>query len=340
MNVYFTVDTESSMGGAWRDPALRPVPADRHVFCRIDGQDYGVPLLVRIMARYGFRATYFVETLATRCLGDADTRSVFDFLLRENQDVQLHIHPTYHYYAESLEARKTGTPYSAPSPNDFIGHLPERVQMDLLSEAARYFQIFAGSAPTAFRAGCYAGSLSMLRCLKRLGIRVDSSFNPCYHPSTSFPDHAFTPNAVAEAEGVWEVPVTVARSPLPEGYRGYKFADCTGISVAELRSMLDACAAAGQEHFVLVFHSFSAVKPKDAAYSTIRPNRIVIKRLEQLFGYLASRPERFHVTTMGDLAAAPESLAGRPGKPAVIQLPRLHAAVRKVVQVANGFYWV
>src|SRR5690349_19628924 len=105
-HVYFTVDTESSMNGAWRSPQRYPLEASRHVFCRIGNEEFGIPLLTRIMGAYGFRATYFIETLATECLGEPDTRSIFDFLLQQGQDVQLHIHPTFHYYAEYVQASK------------------------------------------------------------------------------------------------------------------------------------------------------------------------------------------------------------------------------------------
>src|SRR5690242_15130323 len=111
MNVYFTVDTESSMGGAWRNPSRRPVKADRHIFCRIGKEDYGIGLITDVLGRFDFRATHFVETLATLVNGEQDMRPVFDYLLRQNQDVQLHIHPTYHFFATALQARANGQGY-------------------------------------------------------------------------------------------------------------------------------------------------------------------------------------------------------------------------------------
>src|SRR5580704_169228 len=122
MNVYFTVDTESSIGGALARPDRKPLPAARPVFCRIGGEEFGIPLLVRMMDQYGFRATYFVETLATRCLGESDTRPIFEFLLRQNQDVQLHIHPAFWFFSELQSARAAGVSYQLPSQPDLIGH--------------------------------------------------------------------------------------------------------------------------------------------------------------------------------------------------------------------------
>jgi hypothetical protein len=339
-NVYFTVDTESSMGGAWENPSRRPLEAARHVFCRIAGEEYGIPFQVRMLKEFGFRATFFVETLATRCLGEADTRSVFDYLLREGQDVQLHIHPNFSFYAERQNARARGMDYPVPKHCDLIGHLDEPVQMDLLGEAIRFFEKFAGYRPAAFRAGCYAGSRPMLRCLLKLGIRVDSSFNPCYHPELSFPDGGLSPNLVQQIEGVWEIPITVARTRLPEGYHGFKFADCTALSFDEIRQMLDSAASSGQRHFVMVFHSFSAVKTKDETYAEMRPNRIVIRRLERTFRYLSENQDRFNIEVMGNAVASQPTVGAASSPTPLADLGFVRASVRKAVQLLNRPYWV
>ena len=204
MKVYFTVDTESSLGGAWQNLGRRPLEAARHVFCRIGEEAFGIPLFVRITAEYGWTATYFVETLATRTLGAADTQSIFDFLLSSGQDVQLHIHPTFRFYDEWRNARVEGREYQVPDRDDLIGHFPEELQMDFLGEAAGYCEKFAGRRPEAFRAGCWAGSRSMLRCLRRLGILVDSSFNPAFHWEMSFPGEHLSINRAQNIEGVWD----------------------------------------------------------------------------------------------------------------------------------------
>ena len=51
--------------------------------------------------------------------------------------------------------------------------------------------------------------------------------------------------------------------------------------------MLESAAAEGQQHFVLLFHCFSAVKAKDDSYDRIRPDRLVIWRFEKLLRFLA-----------------------------------------------------
>jgi hypothetical protein len=339
-NVYFTVDTEASMGGALNHSERRPVPASRHIFCRIGDQEYGIPLIVRLLRRYGFQGTFFVETLGTECLGEADSQTTFDFLMREGQDVQLHIHPVFHFYAESIRARSEGRPFQVPVPTDLLGHFPEPVQHELLSRSIDYFQRFSGCQPVAFRAGCFAASRASMRCLAALGITVDSSLNPCY-PDLSFPGETLEPNRAQRIEGVWEIPVTVVRTPLPEGYQGFKFADCTSLGVSEIRTMLEAAAAAGQEHFVIVFHSFSAAKPKDVEWKEMRPNHLVIRRLNRLFAYLAENSDRFRVSTMGALAKELSSpgMDLQSSQAVVTDLPLFQASVRKAMQLINSAYW-
>jgi hypothetical protein len=337
-NVYFTVDTEASMGGAWEDPRRRPVPAPQHVFCYVGGRPFGIPLIVEMMANYGLRATYFVETLATRVLGQDDTSSIFDFLLKQEQDVQLHLHPGFRYYAEQDQARIHGRDYYVPGSCDLLGKLPEAVQSDLLCEAAETFVRFVGQRPSVFRAGNYAGSQATMRCLARLGIFLDSSFNPCY-PAVSFPNEHRKPNTVSKVEGVWEIPVAVGRTPLPEGYNGFKLVHCRALSFAEIRTLLESAAGSDMQHFVIVFHSFSAVKAKDVGYCEMRPNRIVIRRLEKLFQYLAENSDRFRVTTMGETAANLDLLEAS-SQAIVPKLGFVQAGVRKAVQLANRLYWL
>ena len=66
-NVYLTVDTEHSMGGAWANAALHPVPTERRIFCRIAGKDHGIGWLCEELGKRNFRATFFAEMSARSC---------------------------------------------------------------------------------------------------------------------------------------------------------------------------------------------------------------------------------------------------------------------------------
>lgn len=336
--VYLTIDTESSMGGAWADPEREPVPAERHVFCRAAGHEYGVPLIVDEFDGRGMRGTFFVETLATHVLGEADTRSVTDFLLERGQDVQAHVHPTFRHYRDYLALRDQGRAPDDPWECDQLSAHDEDTQRDLLRDGLDLLEGCTGRRATVFRAGGFAADRRTLRILGELGVRIDSSYNPIYRESNrSFPDDPPAVNQVECLEGVWEVPITVARTTLPEGV-GLKPADVTAISSAEMESLLGQAHAGGMRHVVTIFHCFSTVKPRDVGYTALRPNRLVIRRLQRLLDFLAANDERFEVRTLGDLAETTTALEGE--QPAVVpDLGFWRPAARKVVQAVNNLYW-
>mgnify|MGYP002622755620 CR=1 FL=1 len=338
--VHITIDTESSMGGAWAYPDRRPLPASRHVFCETPEGALGIPLICDELERRGMRGTFFVETLAGLVLGEDDTRQVTDFLLGRGQDVQLHIHPTFRHYRDHLRAVDAGTAEDEPWECDQVSGHDEETQLDLLRDAARLFERATGHVPRAFRSGGFAADRRTLRCLRRIGIGIDSSYNPIYrHSNASFPDDPPpATNQVARSEAVWELPITVGRTGLAEGV-GRTHTDVTSISNAEMERILEAAHAGGMRHVVTIFHCFSTVKPRDIFYSRLRPNRVVIRRLQRFLDYLQRNEDRFEVVTFGDLADEPGRLAGE--HPAVIpDLGVWHPAARKVVQAVNNAYWV
>jgi hypothetical protein len=334
--VHITVDTESAMGGAWDDPGHGPLPASRHVFCR-DGSDaYGIPLITRELGRYGFRATFLCEMLATRVLGEADTRSVVEALLTAGQDVQLHLHPVYWYYRRFLDAGAVDRDhYRVAACDQLCAHSPEQ-QLEMLEEASELFRVCTGRAPVAFRAGNFAASRATLRALGKLGFLIDSSYNPAQLDDPSLADDPPEPNVVQSIEGVWEVPVTVARTRIREG-NGYKPFDPVALCAREMERILDAANSAGMPHVTLLFHSFTFVKPWDMTYSRFRLNRIVLRRLRALLRFLDANRDRFRVETFGELAAGP--IQASP-KGVVPDLGFWRPAVRKAVQLINTLYWV
>jgi hypothetical protein len=336
-SVYITVDTESAMGGAWDAPEHGPVAASRHVFCRDGSEAYGIPLISQELGRYGFQATFFCEMLATPVLGEADTRSVVDALLAANQDVQLHLHPVYWYYRRFLDEGEAARDHYRTSACDLLCEHPPDRQVALLEEACDLFRTCTGRVPVAFRAGNFAASRSTLRALSKLGFVIDSSYNPAQHQDPSFTDDPPEPNVVQSIEGIWEFPVTVARTRIREG-NGYKPFDPVALCAWEMRRILEAAHAAGMPHVTLLFHCFSFVKPRDISYHRFRRNRIVIARLRALLAFLDANRDRFRVETFGAQAAA-GSIQGS----TVATIPDLgffRPAARKAVQVINSLYWV
>jgi hypothetical protein len=323
------------MGGAWSDPCLRPVPADRRIFCQINGESYGIGWLCRELNARKLKATFFSEVFGSLVFGEDETRRWFQYLLDQGQDVQLHTHLNFYYYS-----RRAGAPGELQRTTDDLADLEPLLRGELLDHACELFRRAAGYDATAYRAGNWRGNRALLRDLGIRGIVVDASFNRTLQGRGSFDNEPIVVvNALQLIDGVWELPITVARQNLPDpalrdGLRPF---DPASLSCWELRKVLDDAHAARTPHVSAVFHCFSGVKAKDLQYRQLKPNHIVRKRFEFLLEYLATNQDRFSVSSIGQLAnemrSAPASMALHASIPS---LGFFRPLARKVVQAANS----
>jgi peptidoglycan/xylan/chitin deacetylase (PgdA/CDA1 family) len=335
-NVYLTVDTEHSMGGAWANPALRPVPTERHIFCRIDGKDHGIGWLCEELDRHKFRATFFAEMFGSLVFGRDDTRSWCQYLLERGQDVQLHTHLNFYYFAQ-----QQSSPRAASARTDDLANVPSPLRAELLERACEMFRYATGYHPKAFRAGNWRADRSLISDLAKVGIRLDSSFNPATRAGGSFSGDAMKVNALQRVDGLWELPVSVVRQNLPEPNlaNGLRPFDLVSLSSWEIRTSLDDANSARTPHVVAVLHSFSGVKAKDVQYRQMKPDRVVRHRLRTFLDHLAANRDRFSVSTCDELVSTlHEAQPGTDG--AVPNLGFVHPLARKVVQAVNSIYWL
>src|SRR5205807_2194006 len=177
VRVYITVDTESSMGGAWHNSAYKPLPMDRTVFCEYQSKFYGIPLIMDILDEHGFRATFFTEVFCAYVLGHEEVAKVFRYIRNRGHDSQLHLHPIYRFYRDAL----AGGPRREV---DLMFRLPAEEQEDLIREGVSLFRQMNETTPRAYRAGCYGASEVTLAALKKNGVLIDSSYNLAYLGST------------------------------------------------------------------------------------------------------------------------------------------------------------
>src|SRR5690242_13209669 len=98
LRVYITVDTETSMGGAWHNPVYSPLPVEGPIFGNCNSGQHGIPLIMDVLEEYGFRATFFTEVLCSDVIGHEQIAEVFQYILRRGHDAQLHVHPIYRFY--------------------------------------------------------------------------------------------------------------------------------------------------------------------------------------------------------------------------------------------------
>ena len=323
LRVYFTVDTETSIGGAW-DKAGPPLPLARTVFGENGSGTYGVPLIMDILEEHGFAATFFVEVFCSYHLGLETVANAFQCIQRRGHDVQLHLHPVHRFYWEFLQ----GGPRRE---QDLMFQFSPDEQRALIHDGVELFSKLSGRTPRAYRAGCYGASEVTLSALRENGILIDSSYNLSFLDNTC--GFRLRPlNAPQMIEGVMEFPVTNFTSA---GY--YKPLEISAVSTPEIMTTIQSLQGSGCRDVVLVFHSFSFLKNRDTRFEKIRPDRIVIRRFRKLCAELLQIRDEVEVCVLGnaDLSRI------KSFQPHVIPSAGwFRPAVRKAVQGLDYIPWI
>ena len=326
LRVYFTIDTETSMGGAWRNPAYSPLALDGPVFGKIGSRFYGVPLIMDILEEQGFRGTFFTEVFCAYAVGHEEVAKVIRQIQERGHDVQLHLHPTYRFYRDF----KAGQPRCE---TDLMCQLTPEEQHQLVGEGVRLFRELSGKAPRAYRAGCYGASEVTLRALRAHGVEIDASYNLAYLGETcGFEAPGL--NAPVAMEGVHEFPVTVFRVV---GMPGYKPLEISAVSTAEIVTSIECLGRAGCRDVVLVLHSFSLMKNQGLRFEERTPDQIVIQRFRNLCAALRELRNEVEIRVLGDLELSSIPV---PQPQVVPALGWLKPVMRKIVQGANRLPWL
>jgi len=326
VNVFLTIDTEHSIGGAFGDPNLKPVGNEKRIFGLIGNKQYGIPLIMDIADRYGIPITFFVEVFNKYFFGAEETREVCNYILNRNHDIQLHIHPNYLNFELDDPTKLVFS--------DLIGDYSLSRQAEIIEEAKEALINYGVSSPIAFRAGCFGADENTIKALRRTGFLIDSSYNTAYLENPCLlPDIEI--NDLAPMHGVWEFPITnfIEHSGLRP--KRCMPLDINGVSFAEMRWVLRHAASDGPMNITIILHSFSFVKAYDVQYRKTRPRKNVIRRFERLCAFLAGHSDHFRVMTFGCLDHAALSNMSGSTNHALSVVPPFLSLVRAVGQMQD-----
>ena len=333
VDVYLTIDTECSMGGAWDTPGRRPVGPERAILGCDGAHRYGTPLIMDILEAAGLRGVFFAEMFAGPVVGEEALAAAYQGILARGHDVQMHLHPVFHYFAALRQGRIVAQ--ELPARLDDMAAFPLGTQIELIEKGIEIFQRLLGRRPVAFRAGNYAASDTTLGALEKSGIRYDSSYNAAYRGRSCLISGAPGANSPWAAGSLWEIPVTVFETgarPLV----GLKPLEVSAVSFLEVKSVLEQAERLGMGTVTMILHSFSLFKPADVQYSRLRQDRLVTSRLRRLCRFLGEHRDRFCVRTLSELPKPRRD-------PATVRMPTMGTlvpAVRRVLQALNRPYWV
>lgn len=328
VNVFITVDTEHSIGGAFSDPSLKPVGNDKRIYGRIDDREYGIPLIMDIADRYSIPVTFFVEVLNKYYFGEEETRGVCDYILRRGHDVQLHLHPNYMNFAEGQKEIKPFFP-------DFMHRYSYERQKEILLAGMEYLESYGVENVTAFRAGCFGANEETLAALDDLGFKIDSSYNQAYLGTTcAMKDGKL--NDATRIRNVLEIPITnfVERSGLRP--KRYMPLDVNGVGFGELRYALNWAHSQGARNVTVILHSFSFIKAYDVQYRRTRPRYHAIRRFERLCKYLLEHRERFNACALSSVKAMNRSEGERADPHRFAMMPAHLSIIRAVAQLKDN----
>ncbi len=295
--VLITVDVETSIGGAFAYPEkLRPVGAEKRIYGRINGKEYGIPLIMEILERHHFKGVFFVEPLCSYYFGKQMVREVCQRISSRGHEVQLHLHPNYQIfqYSDWPQRAKAGKLFP-----DILAKYPFEEQKRLIQKGKEILESCKIS-PFSFRAGCFGANNQTLKALREIGFLFDSSFDLSMLDKTCF-IKANSINDLTEISGLFETPVTNYFDFKLGKTKRLRHLDLCAISFYEARSILQKAFKYGMKVVTFILHSFSFIKKRDVQYRTAKPNKIVIKRFEKLCRYLANNKDCFKVVTYKDL---------------------------------------
>lgn len=328
IKVFLTVDVEHSIGGAFHNPQLKPVGNKRHIYCEIKGKDYGISLIMDALEKNNLAATFFLEVMNKAYFGEEESKSVCQYILKRNHDVQLHVHPNYRYFTQGM---------TKPC-SDLLADYSLDEQIEIIAEGISLLKKYGVSHPIAFRAGCFGANDNTLKAIRKNGLLFDSSYCLKFQGKTCFLNDFEAINDATEKDSVIEFPITHFIDFKALSYRRIKPLDISAVSFYEIRKVLENAQVHGPNNIVIIMHSFSFVKTNDVQYSKIKPNNIVIGRLNQLCSFLQANYYKIETLTFADYYKKYRN--NNPQSKSIDFFPYVGlrgALPRKLTQIINNF---
>ncbi len=330
--VLITFDVECSMGGAWNDPDLKPVPPRLGMMGEYGNRQLGLPLICDILKHSDLKATFFIEPFNAELGWPGETEPVVKYLVSRQQDIQLHIHPNHFHYGQY----RAGEKYKR---TDQIADLSLEEQTALIRKGMELLEKWSGVRPIAFRAGNMGASEDTLQAMKRTGLWIDSSYTfPYVEGQCRFRETERYNGAKWYGE-ILEVALSAYRQPKVPGLHPSKPVDLMGSSFEECRDAVEMICDAGADA-VVILHSFSLFKVRDKQYHGGKLNRIVTRRFEKFCDWLNADRSKYPSRTFTELGRLVREQGYQPRTvpPCTINKP-LRALTRKIVQGLNNYYW-
>jgi hypothetical protein len=292
IDVCLTVDTEFDIGGAFANPENCEPVGLNHVLCPVNEQEQGLGFILDTLSEHKQQATFFVETMNTAYFGDRVMGGIVDRLLKEQQDVQLHLHPCWQAF-ENANWREITV--KSP-PQDHCANLPPEQLEKLITKGVSLLKKWGVSRVQALRTGNLSAGRNVYQAMHKTGLKLASNIGAGY----SLPQEANLQISGGRhrIEGVMEIPV-LSYSILKFGsFNKQSMLSITGSSIQEIKQLLMQAAHANVSPVVLITHPFEFVKNHRVEAKRTK-NRLNQIKLKELCKFISDNPRLFHMATFG-----------------------------------------
>ncbi len=316
MKVHLSFDVEIWCDG-WDDLDRKfPAQFERYVYGRSAAGDFALPHALKVLRQYDLPAVFFVEPLFAGRFGVEPLREIVGLIQDAGQEVQLHLHPEW---SDEIQPR----PFEAAhTKRQHLSYYTLNEQLCLLKLGLALLDEAGAQAINAFRAGSFACNADTYQALSQLGLRYDSSLNPC-HPDSGLDLRGVEDfHRPSQIQAVESLPMTV----FTDGFGKPRPAQMGACSFAEMRAALASAHEQGVAHFMILSHNFETLVP-----GSTKPDRFVVSRFEQLCAHLADRSDRYEVCGF----KTPGFGVQFGGRRADIRAPMLASARRHLEQIAR-----
>lgn len=289
-DICLTIDTEFSINGAFAHPDSCKPLGEARVHCPVDGEDQGLGFLLHTLGETGLKATFFVETVHVAYFGDAPMGRVVETLLKNDQDLQLHLHPCWQTFEDPAWRDKVA---QAP-PSDQSALQPVETLCTLLDQGIRTFADWGVRRPVALRTGNLSAGPNVYEAMARSGLPLGSNvafgYAPPADPSLRLMGGVHPVGEVVEIPVLSYLQLTLGR------WSKRRMLAITAASWPETKALLLAARKAGVSPVVILTHPFEFIKSPGGAD---RVNRINQERLRKLCAFIAANPKSFRAATFG-----------------------------------------
>ena len=330
--VFITFDVECSMGGAWQNSNLKPIPPRLGMMGEYGDSQFGIPLICDVLKQSDLAATFFLEPFNADLGYPGETEPIARLLVEHGQDVQLHIHPNHVHYGLMQAGEKI-------QKTDQMADLSRKRQQEIIVDGADLLERWTNTRPIAFRAGNMGASEETLLAMKDAGLWIDSSYTFPYVGGQCCFQETERYNGAKWYGDVLEVALSAYQQPKIPGLHPAKPVDLMGSSFEECRDAVQMICDAGGDA-VLILHSFSLFKVRDKQYRDGKLNKVVLRRFEKFCQWLDDNRQNYPPRTFSNMGhlVSEEGYQPKAVAPCIIRKP-VRALTRKFVQGLNNFYW-